>query len=136
MSITLNSTIVRYDNDKIPLKRFAPFSPQAMLGTGNTHYYRHLARYIAQVDLLSEVGFYVRNEGSVLAPNVRIVIQGSVDPTITICDSGQYPEHPDHSGPRLSFLDKVDIDVHGANWTLNAEFKSIKRAELERQRNE
>ena len=124
-SITLNSTIVTYDNDKIPLKRFAPFSPQVMLGLGNTHYYRHLARYIAEVDLLSEIGFYVRNEGSVLAPNVRVVIQASVDPTIAICDSGQYPEHPDDSGPRLSFLDKVDIKVHGAEWTLNAEFGSI-----------
>jgi hypothetical protein len=123
--VTLKSTIVKYEADKIPRMKTAPYSMANILGRGNEGHYREHARYIAEVDLLNEVGFYVQNEGAMLAPNVRLVIEGTVEPEVTIGDGSQYPKYPGGLDHGLSYLDKVDVEIHGNQWSLTVQFGNI-----------
>lgn len=136
--ITVVSTIVNYDESKIPLVKPEPFSPSALLSRGNRNYYRDKADYIAETSLLNKLGFYVRNGGSVLASNVRLIIQGKATNDVTVCDQSDYPEYPQrdniyvgvNSTLRYAF-DRLNVEIHGNDWTMTALFGSIQPKAIE-----
>jgi hypothetical protein len=128
-AMTLTSTVVQFDETKVPLVSADPWSPAAMLG--NKYYKKQKAKYIFDVELLSPVGFWIQNTSKTLASNVRLDLSVRKQPNLLVIDEHDYPRKPVYNslygGFNMPIVINPDIVVHDRDrvWTINVDFGNV-----------
>lgn len=126
--LDLMSTVVEFEENKIPLTGSNPWSVTASI-FGNPHYKRDKARYIFDTEMIRAVGFSVFNSSSNLAQNVRLEASITKQSNLRVLDQSDYPPTPSAES-RLGYLPPVfrtDVDIveRGKHWTLEANFGNV-----------
>jgi hypothetical protein len=138
VSLTIESEVVELpDPSQIPPfgRPRSPFEITGIATQPNHSYYKELAEYIDLTSVLVPVGFSLKNIGSKLAANARLVITAGKEPSVLIGLESEYPDRPTKyysllspSVPSLRSLirtEPMELERHEGGWTLTVNFGSV-----------
>jgi hypothetical protein len=113
----------------IPMLHSGDF-PTSILNPKNSNYYRQKAVYLSKVRLLNKFFLSVKNNGNILANNVRIEIKVKKESDLYICDESKYPKEPKEDSrqfymPRLSVGDDITVEETDEHWFIEIYFKKV-----------
>ncbi|OLE97103.1 MAG: hypothetical protein AUG75_12255, partial [Cyanobacteria bacterium 13_1_20CM_4_61_6] len=126
-ALSIESEIVELPKtDQIPSQRMASIIDF----NNNPDFYREMAQYIRLTSILREVGFTLKNTGSILAARAHLQIIAERKDHVLIVDESRYPKFPQRQRTIPMFLpnmgpNRISVDNHGNQWSLSLSFGSL-----------
>lgn len=130
-SIQLSSTVVEYDDDKIPDYSTSHGMFAAATFHENASYYRELAAYIRTIELFNSFKVRVVNTSGELAEDVALVLNVNQGPDAKFISDWNSPTEPARSNINYNFRPinyktSYDINASPNGVTLHVDFGNIR----------